>query len=154
MRSFMARHIPGIWPDLAFGFFNKRSGSLRWSGISRIHFKQEKKLLAKLISERSNFQKRPQCERGLFRSTTVERKMKNLSVPRPSLRWLRDQERLERFWRVGSSFSTDDVNFISQSIMIEKKNQSFVHVCDLLTATVQSTDRHKRKTMQLCLWHV
>ena len=28
--------------------------------------------------------------------------MKNPSVPRPSLRWLRDQERLERFWRVGS----------------------------------------------------
>ena len=24
------------------------------------------------------------------------------SVPRPNLRWLRDQERLERFWRVGS----------------------------------------------------
>ena len=28
--------------------------------------------------------------------------MKNPSVPRPSLRWLRDQERLEPFWRVGS----------------------------------------------------
>ena len=27
-----------ILPDLAFGFINKRSGSLRWSGVSRIHF--------------------------------------------------------------------------------------------------------------------
>ena len=31
-----------IWPDLAFGFVNKRSGSLRWSGVSWIHFKQKK----------------------------------------------------------------------------------------------------------------
>ena len=28
--------------------------------------------------------------------------MKNPSVPRPSLRWLGDQERLQPFWRVGS----------------------------------------------------
>ena len=32
----------GIWPDLAIGFVNKRSGSLRWSEISRINFKQKK----------------------------------------------------------------------------------------------------------------
>ena len=39
--------------------------------------------------------------------------------------------------------------------MIEKKiNPSGVPVCDLLTATLQFTDRHKRKIMQLCLWHV
>ena len=31
-----------IWPDVAFSFVNKRSGSLRWSGVSRIHFKQKK----------------------------------------------------------------------------------------------------------------
>ena len=31
-----------IWPDLTFGFVNKRSGSLRWSGVSRIQFKQKK----------------------------------------------------------------------------------------------------------------
>ena len=43
-------------------------------------------------------------------------------------------------------FSTDDVNFISHSIMIEKKNRFFVHVCDLLTATLQSTDRHNEKS--------
>ena len=61
--------------DLTFGFVNKRSGSLRWSGVSRIHFKQQQKTLrAKMISDRSNFRKRPQCERGLFRSTTGERK--------------------------------------------------------------------------------
>ena len=48
----------GLWDDL---------GSL--GSISN-----KKKLRAKPISDRSNFQKRPQCERGLFRSTTVERK--------------------------------------------------------------------------------
>ena len=92
-----------IWPDLAFGFVNNRSGSLGWSGISRIHFKQKEKLRAKPISDQSNFQKRPQCERGLNWSTTVDwpKNMENPSAPRPSLRWLRDRERLERFWRVG-----------------------------------------------------
>ena len=30
-----------IWPYLAFGFVNKRSGSLRCPGVSRIHFKQK-----------------------------------------------------------------------------------------------------------------
>ena len=46
---------------------------------------QRKKLQAKPISDRSNFQKRPQCERGLI--TTVEpEKMKSLFDPRWSLR--------------------------------------------------------------------
>ena len=60
------------------------SYSERILGGSRIHFK-EKKIRAKPISDRTNFQKRPQCERGVI--TTVEReKMKSPSDPRSSLR--------------------------------------------------------------------
>ena len=52
-------------------------------GGSWIHFKE--KLRANLILDRSIFQKRPQCERGLI--TTVEpENMKSPFDPRSSLR--------------------------------------------------------------------
>ena len=108
-----------IWPS---------ASSIRdlglWDGLGSLgSISNKKKERAKLISDRSNFQKRPQCERALFRSTTVERKHET-SVCSPHLYDI---------------FSTDDVTVISHSIMIDKKNQSFVHVCDLLTATLQPT---------------
>ena len=106
-------------------------------------FQTKNKLLAKLISDRSNFQKRPQCERGLFRSTIGERKHETFVC---SLTESEMTERSRETWacltrgRVVSVlqpysahlydiFSTDDVNFISHSIMIEKKtNLSFMFV--------------------------
>ena len=106
-------------------------------------FQTKNKLRAKPISDRSNFQERPQCERGLFRSTPVERKHEksvcSSTETEVTERWRETWAFLTR-WLVLSVlqlysahlydiFSTDDVNFISHSIMIEKKiNFSFMFV--------------------------
>ena len=88
--------------DQIFGFVSKRSGSLRWSGVSRIHFKQ-KKSNGLNWSQISLISKSDLNVNEAYSGAQLEKEnMKNPSVPRPSLRWLRDQERLERFWRVGS----------------------------------------------------
>ena len=90
-----------IWPDLAFGFANKRSGSLRWSGVSRIHFKQ-KKSNGLNWSQIGLISKSDLNVNEAYSGVQLEKEnMKNPSVPRPSLRWLRDQERLERYYTVG-----------------------------------------------------
>ena len=75
-----------IWPDLAFGFVNKRSGSLRWSGVSRIHFKQ-KKSYGLNRSQIGLISKSDLNVNEAYSGAQLEKEnMKNPSVPRPSLR--------------------------------------------------------------------
>ena len=87
--------------DQIFGFVSKRSGSLRWSGVSRIHFKQ-KKSDGLNWSQIGLISKSDLNVNEAYSGVQLEKEnMKNPSVPRPSLRWLRDQERLERYYTVG-----------------------------------------------------
>ena len=115
-----------------------------WDGLGSLGSISNKiKYRAKLISDRSNIQTRPQCERGLFMSTTGERKYeKSVCSSTESEMTERSRETWAslRRWLVFSVlqpysahlydiFSTDDVNFISHSIMIEQKiNLSFMFV--------------------------